>query len=287
MALFRALESAQPRRRRKIDDPFASRFLRPKLRLIATLARVPPFQQVFPAIIDHRWPGSRTSGVARTRFIDEVIDAKLATGIDQVIVLGAGFDARAYRMPGLGRTTVFEVDHPTTSAAKRRLVTEALGTQPEHVRYVTVDFEKESLADAMASAGFDSKRRCLVIWEGVTNYLTPDAVDGTLRWCATTAPDSVVVFTYVHRRVLDSPESFEGTEHLLKTLSGVGEGWHFGLDPAETPAYLAERGFELEQDVAAAEYRARCYGAEASRMRGYEFYRIAVARTASHLLSTE
>jgi O-methyltransferase involved in polyketide biosynthesis len=100
-----------------------------------------------------------------------------------------------------------------------------------------------------------------------------------LRFCATAAAGSRVVFTYVHRAVLDTPEAFAGTAALFAKLRQAGETWHFGLDPAEAVAYLRERGLELEDDVPASEYRARTFGAAAAaRMRGYEFYRIAAAR---------
>ena len=95
----------------------------------------------------------------------------------------------------------------------------------------------------MSAAGYDPRRRTLFIWEGVTNYLTEDAVDGTLRWCAGAAAGSTVVFTYVHRQVLDAPQAFYGTEKLFTTLSAAGERWTFGLDPV--PAIQLPRAARL------------------------------------------
>jgi O-methyltransferase involved in polyketide biosynthesis len=87
-----------------------------------------------------------------------------------------------------------------------------------------------------------------------------------------------VLFTYLHRRVLDSPEAFDGTEKLFATLRAAGERWTFGLDPSGLRTFLAERGLVLDEDVTASQYRTRYFGPSASDMRGYEFYRIAVAR---------
>lgn len=210
--------------------------------------------------------------------MDDVVESSLGTGIGQVVILGAGFDARPYRMPSMAKAFVFEVDHPATSAVKRRALEAALGGNPAHVCFVGVDFNTDSLGATMRSRGYDPDRRTLFIWEGVTNYLTEAAVSETLQWCAGTASGSKVLFTSVHRRVLEAPDTFEGTARLFATLRASGERWTFGLDPASLSGFLAKRGLLLEDDRGAAEYRAQCYGPEANRMRGYEFYRIALAR---------
>ena len=278
MALFRALESARPARQRLFQDPFAVVFLRPRLRLVVALSRLPRLGGVVRRYLDTRWPGARTSGAARTRFIDDAVIAALGTGISQVVILGAGFDARPYRLRALAAATVFEVDHPSTSAAKRRALARGGVAPPARVRFVAVDLAAAALGTAMRNAGYDPGRPTLFVWEGVTNYLTAEAVDETLRWCARAAPGSAIVFTYVHRRVLEAPEAFDGTRALFATLGAAHERWTFGLDPAELARYLGERGLALEEDVGAADYRARYFGPVADGMRGYEFYRIAVAR---------
>src|SRR5262249_56996309 len=119
MALFRALESARPAERRLFEDRFATAFLRPRFRFVVGLARLPLVGRLVPAFMDHRWPGARTSGVARTRFIDDMVEANLTSGMAQVVLLGAGFDARPYRIAAMAKAAVFEVDHPATSAATR------------------------------------------------------------------------------------------------------------------------------------------------------------------------
>ena len=94
MALFRALESTLPANRRIVEDVFATAFLSPRLRFIVGLSKLPLLGGLVPAFIDYRWPGARSSGVARTRFIDDAVVAALNSGINQVVMLGAGFDAR-------------------------------------------------------------------------------------------------------------------------------------------------------------------------------------------------
>jgi methyltransferase (TIGR00027 family) len=286
MALFRALETTRSADSRLCEDRHATAFLRPRLRLVVGLSRLRLVGALIRAYIDHRWPGARTSAVARTRFIDDFVEAALSSGIEQVVILGAGFDARAYRLAAMTRAAVFEVDHPATSAAKRAMVDTALASPARHVRFVPIDFNAQPLPSAMKAAGYAPERRTLFIWEGVTNYLTADAVDATLRWCAQAAAGSKVVFTYVHQRVLDTPEAFHGTQKLFATLHAANEHWTFGLDPSRVPAFLAERGLRLDEDAGTSEYRERYYGRSAMRMQGYEFYRIAVAEVPDHPLNT-
>lgn len=274
MALFRALESARPARRRLFEDRLARAFVSPRLRPVVALAAAPGVADLVCRFIDRRWPGARSSAVARTRFIDERLRAAVAGDVTQVLLLGAGFDARAHRLLAGDRVAVFEVDHPDTQARKRAAVEATLGALAPHVRYVPTDFNEMTLDTCMAHAGFDLARRSFILWEGVTNYLTAQAVDVTLRWCARAAPGSQVVFTYVHRAVVDRPDAFDGTVRLRATLAAAGERWTFGLDPAELPGYLAERGLALDEDVGAADYRRMYFGGAADGMRGYEFYRI-------------
>ena len=276
MALFRALESVRrPAAARLFDDPFAAPLLRGPLRAVATTARLPLIHEGVCRFIDRRWPGARTSAVARTRLIDEAVAGALRDGIDQVVILGAGFDSRAYRMAGIERARVFEVDYPSTAASKRARLATLLGGLPDHVVFVGLDFDRQALLAALDAAGCDRGRRSMLVWEGVTNYLTAAAVDATLRDLATFAAGSHLVFTYIHRGVLDGSVAFEGAEHLPETLERAGEPWTFGFDPAELPAYLATRGIALVDDVGACEYRARYLGAAG---RGYAFYRAVTAR---------
>jgi methyltransferase (TIGR00027 family) len=278
VALFRAIESSLPAHRRLFEDPFARRFLRPSLAFVAALCRVPGAADFVSGFIDRRWAGARSSAVARTRFIDDALGAALARGIDQVVILGAGFDSRAYRLPGLKRVTVFEVDHPDTLARKRYVLRRASIHVPSQVRFVGVDFNAADLDHVMAEAGYSKLVRTFILWEGVTNYLNEAAIDTTLRWCAQAATGAQVVFTYVDRAVVDDPRAFTGTERLFTTLKAAGEQWTFGLDPAHLASYLTQRGLELESDVGSVAYRARYLPQGGRIMRGYEFYRIAVAR---------
>jgi methyltransferase (TIGR00027 family) len=234
MALFRALESMQSERRRLFYDPFAALFLSASLRRIAQCSAMPILGPLLPQIIDHFWPGARSSGVARTRLIDDWVEASMANGSQQLVMLGAGFDSRAWRMPVLAGLPIFEVDHPATAAKKRRLVAAVAAERPDLIS-VTLDFDRDRLPDALAAAGFDSRRRSTVVWEGVTNYLRADAVRSVFAWVGTLAAGSTLIFTYVHRGVIADPTSFEGAERILRTVANAGEPWTFGFVPETLP----------------------------------------------------
>lgn len=260
-ALFRALEARRPASGRVADDPLAIRFLTPEFRLLAGLARVPAARRLIEEFIDHRWPCVRGGVIARTRLIDEKVMAELPR-VRQAVILGAGFDSRAYRLPPMRQVTVFEVDHPATQAAKRRVVRRGAGERAGQVRFVPVVFGTDDPAGKLAGSGFEPGAATLVLWEGVTNYLDPAAVDATFRFLATAVgPGSPVVFTYVDRGVIDGTARFEGAQTTLRAVRRVGEPFTFGLDPAEVAGYLAERGFRLEWDTAVSDAAARLYPA--------------------------
>jgi len=279
VALFRALETAR-RHDRLFDDPYAAAFLHGSYRAVGVLARIPAVGRRVDRYIDSHYPaGPRGSAVARTRLIDDLVDAAVRDGATQLVLLGAGYDSRAYRLPSAAAVTAFEVDHPATQAAKRRLVQARV--RPErrgHVRFVPVDLEHDDLAAALAAAGFAPGRTTVLVWEGVTNYLTAAVVDRTLRDVARVAPSgSRLVFTYVDRGAVDGSGDFDGLEEWVAVLRRGGEPWRFGLVPGEVPEYLAERGLRLEEDLSTRDAADRYLAPLGRNETAAQFYRVAQA----------
>jgi methyltransferase (TIGR00027 family) len=285
VALFRALETLEPPRDRLFADLYAERFLRQAGRLLLLLARLRPIRRRIHRILDRKWPGARTSAIARTRLADDLLRDALKNGARQLLILGAGFDTRPYRLPEIATARVFEVDHPLTQAAKIRLISRQ-ATPPGAVTHVPVDFTQQTLDGALRGSGFDINARSFVLWEGVTNYLTDAAVDATLRAIAALVPPGSELFlTYVHRGLLDGSQRFDGGAEILQRVRAVGEPWAWGLEPSEMPAYLKARGFALVEDLSADDYRARYFGDAARSMNGYSFYRAVLARRAGSQLT--
>ncbi len=278
-ALFRAIESARrPRRKRLFEDPLAPCFLGPRAQKFLRLSRVPLLGHLVPWYIDKKWPGVRPSALGRTCWIDDQLRDSLRNGIKQVVILGAGYDCRAYRIPGMDQTRTFELDHPSTLAVKRKHLTTQLGALPAHVTFVPIDFDVQDLSMELKAAGFDQTVPTYFLWEGVMHYLTAEAVDATLRAIsALTIPGSRLVFTYIHRGLIDGTVQFGNLKEIPATLQDAGETWRFGLYPEKLAGYLGERGFALVVDVGSLEYRARYMGPSGCHIKGFDFYRAAMA----------
>ena len=276
MALFRALETQRPVERRLFADPLAASFLTRPLAAAAAVAGVPVLGGLVPPLIDRQFPGPRPSAVARTKVLDDAVTAAVAGGIDQLIVLGAGYDSRAYRLPGTQRLRVFEVDHPDTQSVKRRVLEQVLGQLPAHVRFVPVDFDHDDLAAALDHAGLAPGRPSFVLWEGVASYLTPEAVDATVRWASQIAGEgSELALTYVHRGLIEGTVEFPHAAPWARSVAAAGEPFVFGFEPAELPDYLTARGWQLVEDLSTTEALTR----HGLSLRGVPaFYRIATAR---------
>lgn len=275
-AAFRAQENARPASRRILQDPYSDRLLPPGLKVLRRISNLPLLGRGLTALIDRRWPGMRSSVVARTRLIDDWLSDAIADERDQVVMLGAGLDTRAWRLPKLARTIVYEVDHPSTSAAKQQRLA-GWHADVRRVRFVQVDFDRQSLAERLAESGFDATRRTILVWDGVTNYLQPDAVDAVMRWVGGLAKTSQFIFTYIHAGALNGSVGFVGVERLTRTLRRSGEPWTFGLRPEAVADYLAQRGLRLMADQGAADYRPKVMSEAARRIVGYEFYHAARA----------
>ncbi len=278
-ALFRAIESYRcPRRKRLFADMLAPCFLGLRARKFFRFSRVPLLGHLVTWYIDKKWPGVRPSSLGRTCWIDDQLRDAMQDGAEQIVILGAGYDCRAYRLPGIESRSVFELDQQSMVTVKKERLSSKLGALPGHVAYVEVDFDRQDLADVLPAAGFDRFRRTFFIWEGVMHYLTSAAVDRTLRTIASISPPgSRIVFTYVHRGLLDGTVQFGKLGEIPATLQESGESWKFGLRPEELSGFLAERGIALVTDVSSLQYRAKYMGPSGRHMKGFEFYHAAMA----------
>lgn len=278
VAFARALESSCQSTVRLFYDPFAYSFLRPRLKAAIQLSRVPLLGTTFRWLVDKGWEGALSSTIYRTRLIDDYLSVAILDGIDQVVILGSGFDCRAYRTPDVDHIRFFEVDFPTTLMQKKKSMRCILASVPKHVTYADADFNTQSLSRILSDAGLDIKKRAFFIWEGVTQYLTPQAVDDVLTFIGKqTAHGSRIVFTYVHKGVLDGSTTFADSRYERKRLGRIHEPWTFGIDPDCLKPYLAKRGLSLLENLGAAEYRERYMGPAAHKIKGYRFYRAAHA----------
>jgi methyltransferase (TIGR00027 family) len=156
---------------------------------------------------------------------------------------------------------------------------QVLGTPPPHVAFVPIDFDEQKLEDALAAAGFRTGTKTFFIWEGVTQYITAEAVDTTFQYVSrATAPGSEIVFTYIHRGIIDGSARSETDEIFVSATQRGGMPWIFGLDPAELTGYLAARGLALVDHAGASEYRTRYLDPLGRQMSIYAGERMALAQ---------
>ena len=240
---------------RVLEDPFGREFLPPLFRVLL----LPGVRHLLVSVTERRIPGSMGMLLCRTRYIDDALRDALGEGCQPVVNLGAGFDTRAYRILGIERTRVFEVDQPAPLAwkeARLHQVAEA-GEPPAHVSFVPIDFDKQDLSEELAKAGFRAGLKNFFIWEGVTQYITAEAVDRTLALVANQAAGSKIAFTYVKRGIVDGTDRSKLGEKLLAISQEGGAPWIFGIDPKGLEAVLNERGLALVEHLTAEDYRQR------------------------------
>src|ERR1051325_8306056 len=163
---------------------------------------------------------------ARIAFFDNVVDRTL-TEIRQFVILGAGFDTRAFRLPKGTQVRSFEIDTPKTQAVKRERL-EKVGIDLTGVTFISADFEKEDWLARLVEFGFDPGKPALFLWEGVTMYLDRKTIEDTLRKVAGTARGSVIAFDFFTTEALESQEFY--WRFARASTKAVGEPLKFGVD---------------------------------------------------------
>lgn len=249
-------EQRRPAEQRLVHDELALRFLPPSLRLVAKLARWRPIEERLVRATEQTATGLWGSMLCRKRYIDDETVRAVREGCEVVVILGAGLDTRAYRLPQLADVPVLEVDLPENIAYKRKQVERVLGEVPAHVRLVPLDFDAQDLGRALAEHGCAGERRAFFIWEGVTQYLSEAGVRDTMRSLATAAPGSRLAFTYLRKDFLDGEELY-GAEAAYRRFKLEERVWKVAFDPADVPAFLAEHGWRELEQLGARELEAR------------------------------
>jgi methyltransferase (TIGR00027 family) len=239
-ASVRAMEMFVPGSQRLFDDGIVLHFLPGYAQFLLRRAWL---RNMFTALFERGAPGIRGALLCRTCAIDDMVKAAVGRGLRNVVILGAGLDTRPYRLAELAGTTVFELDLATLQNFKRARLRDRFGAEPPHVRFVPIDFNSARLDEALANAGLDQNEPALFIWEGVTQYLQPEAVDAVLRAVAARPEGSELIFTYVLEDALTG-----------KIAARKPEPWFFGIRPDLLAAFLAERGLTLRADLGAEEH---------------------------------
>jgi len=235
------------------DDPVALRIIGKES---ASALRADPRQFETTALS----PYLRAFVAARNRYAEDELALGLRRGVHQYVILGAGLDTFAYRNPHPeGVLRVFEVDHPATQTWKRARLEEVGITFPADLTFAPVDFETQTLAEGLRSAGYDPGKCTFFSWLGVTEYLSTEVVMATLRFISSAPSGSGVVFDYMISPSLLTPAQRSRFDALARRVAAAGEPWQAFFDPGLLTRDLRAMGFRYVEDKGPEEINARYF----------------------------
>jgi methyltransferase (TIGR00027 family) len=233
----------------RFADPTAMALLRPDERTAVQWVRDGVAPRRWQQRVDYETvQASAEVIVPRTVAIDDAVRAHPSL---QLVILGAGLDGRAWRMTELAGVPVFEVDQPTTQQDKRDRAAGLSGTPPT---FVPVDFGRDRLGEALASAGHRADRATTWIWEGVVPYLTEAQVAATVTaLSACSASNSRLIVNFQ----VPATSATLGRLAARALMASTGrssvwanEPWRSTWTSAAMAALLARHGYAVTQDQA-------------------------------------
>lgn len=245
---FRAIGAREPNENVRTNDTFAEK-------IITSISSAGLFPKINFNRDDDFWVDQVKSNPRsgyyfiniRTKHIDAILCDSLKNKVKQVVNLGAGYDSRAYRFHQKApEVKYFEIDLPEMIADKKIRVQEILGVLPDWVTYVSIDFNKQTLSEELIKAGYDKNKKTLFVWEGVTYYISKEAVTSTLQFVASqSSPGSSIVFDYI-------PYSIEEINRIKLTegwRESSGEPITYGIEDGKLETFLSQLGLKVVSDL--------------------------------------
>ena len=254
VAKQRLIETIAGPDKRVINDPFADNFMMGAgiMKLMGHKLNVWLAKKLAPGFHEHI--------ISRTRFIDDLIEKSTTEGVEQYVILGAGYDSRAHRLELPSSLKIFEVDQPEVQDRKRSKIPKELPNS-ENVTYVTVDFAHQSLTERLLNSGFDRTKSTVFTLEGVTQYINKQAFNSTMNEMAILSQNasSIFVFSFVNEKLNQNPEDCFGSGYLnpekkanlIKKLSAkaAGEPWISFYSTEEIEGLLSKNGYSIKENV--------------------------------------
>jgi len=254
IAMVRVSESRRPEDGRICNDPYAIRFISQEVLDFA--ANNPEKYRAFLAQSERLVPGARNSIVARVRFFDDIVKSSIDDGLEQLVILGAGYDTRAYRIKGMDKIKLFEIDHPATQKVKIEKIKEIFNSLPDHVTYIPLDLEVDKLGQRLLESKYDSSKKTLFIMEGLLMYISPEVVDEILSFIVHNSGNgSDILFDYIPLSVVDGTCELEAGQNWQKGVTDAGEPFKFGIKEGATESFLVQRGFTKIKNMTSEDYK--------------------------------
>jgi methyltransferase (TIGR00027 family) len=236
VALFRAAHQIIDDDPKILDDPFAIPILGPET--------ADTIDEKLQSLRQPYLKKARALIVARSRYTEDELIAATRRGVSQYVILGAGLDTSAYRLPPeVGRLALFEVDHPDTQQWKLDRLRAAGIKAPDNLRYVGADLNQQSLPDALAAHEFDTAKPAFFSWLGVCCYLELPAVYALLDFVGTLPPASQIVFDFLLDGSALAPQNRREVAAASNVGQRVGEPWITAFIPDDLERDLRRAGF--------------------------------------------
>jgi methyltransferase (TIGR00027 family) len=261
VAGFRAIEAEKPEAERLFYDPYARVFVPDGIGWSISKWIIES------GLYERMAPGAAAYILLRERAIDDYLKGELGQGLEQVVILGAGYDTRAYRIPGIEKTKVFELDESATQNRKMEKLKKVVDPVPGFVTFVPVNFNTQTLGERLQSSGYAENAKTLFIWQGVTFFLTNEGVDRTLAFISEhSGSGSTVIFDYMYSEIFQD-ESRSDVKALRSASRISGESYLFGIDRGQIGPFLTQRGFEDVQNETLEDLRQKYFtGKNAGRV---------------------
>ena len=263
VAKQRLIETLAEPEERIINDPYADRFVlgASVIKFMGHRLNVWLAQKLVPGFHEHL--------ISRTRFIDDLVKKNSASGVEQYVILGAGYDSRAHRLELPSSLRIFEVDQPEVQARKRSKLPEELSNS-ENMTYVAVDFTHQSLTEQLMNAGFDQNKSTVFTLEGVSQYITKEALSSTIKEVAalTQRASSTFFISYVSELFDKNPEAcfgkgYPNAEKRAKLImygsAKVGEPWISFYSAEEIENVLSQHGYSVKENVTMKDLNSRYF----------------------------
>ncbi len=250
IAGLRAAESSLLEGDQVFHDPYAASFFSPEEQ---KKLETPEQARASIEFYNQLMPGANGAIVSRIKFIDEFLKACAHRDFRQVVIIGAGYDTRAYRIEEAKENLQFiEIDHPLTQEAKIETIKRVFGTLPEHVSYIPFIFGQDQLNEKWVQAGCGKGKKTLFIIEGLLMYIPEQAVDGLLNFIRTfSSAGSALVADYFHSDVINGTSGLREAEVLKNFVEEAGSSLMFGLDPENVHDFFTKRGFHNLEVISA------------------------------------
>jgi methyltransferase (TIGR00027 family) len=251
VTMHRVYESSKPEDERICYDPLAKYFISQETVEYAIKHPEEAFE-----VMERHVPGLMNSLIARVRYFDDYLKKCITANLEQIVILGAGYDTRAYRIKGIKNIKVFEIDHPNTQNLKLQKIKEIYSSTPEHVTYVSIDFETQKLSQELYNSGYNKLLKTLFIIEGLIYYIPPKAAAETLTFIAkNSGKGSAVIFDYFPESVVNGKNKTEIAQNLRIFPQLQGEPLQFGINEEEIEKYLTQFGFTHIKNINSDEYK--------------------------------